>query len=73
MPDAWALGTRLLARFGTERPVYGLTFDFALAIGFRTASASPGRSAPPEHAEQALSLDAGVIVYPGGDWEVYRP
>jgi 1-acyl-sn-glycerol-3-phosphate acyltransferase len=75
MPDLWALGARLLARFGTERPVYGLTFDFAFAIpGFGPALRKFGAvPACPEHAEQALSLDAGVLVYPGGDWEVYRP
>jgi 1-acyl-sn-glycerol-3-phosphate acyltransferase len=75
MADAWALGTRLLARFGTERPIYGLTLDMAFAIpGFGTALRKCGAlPASPKHAEQALSLDAGVLVYPGGDWEVYRP
>ena len=75
MPDAWALGTRLLARFGAERPIFGLMLDFAFAIpGFGTALRKFGAlPASPEHAEQALSLDAGVLVYPGGDWEAYRP
>jgi 1-acyl-sn-glycerol-3-phosphate acyltransferase len=75
MPDAWALGTQLLARFGTERPIYGLMLDFAFTIpGFGTALRKFGAlPASPEHAEQALSLDAGVLVYPGGDWEAYRP
>jgi 1-acyl-sn-glycerol-3-phosphate acyltransferase len=75
MPDAWALATQLLARFGTDRLMYGMMFDLAFAIpGFGTALRKFGAvPARPDHAEQALSLDAGVIVYPGGDWEVYRP
>jgi 1-acyl-sn-glycerol-3-phosphate acyltransferase len=75
MPDAWALGTQLVARFGTDRPIYGLMYDLAFAVpGFGTALRKFGAvPACPEHAEQALSCDAGVIVYPGGDREVYRP
>jgi 1-acyl-sn-glycerol-3-phosphate acyltransferase len=75
MPDLWALGIQLLARFGTERPVYGLMLDFAFAVpGFGAALRKFGAlPACQEHAEQALSLDAGVLVYPGGDWEAYRP
>lgn len=75
MPDAWALATRLVARFGTARPVYALMLDFAFAIpGFGAALRKFGAlPACPEHAERALSLDAGVVVYPGGDWEAYRP
>jgi 1-acyl-sn-glycerol-3-phosphate acyltransferase len=75
MPDAWALATQLLARFGADRLIYGLMFDLVFAIpGFGTAVRRFGAlPACPANAERALSLDAGVIVYPGGDWEVYRP
>lgn len=75
MPDGWALASALAARFGVERPVYGLMFDFVFAIpGFagmmRKFGAVPASTANAEH---ALDLDAGVLVYPGGDWEAYRP
>ena len=46
----------------------------AATPGFGTALRKFGAlPACPEHAERALSLDAGVMVYPGGDWEAYRP
>lgn len=75
MPDLWALASALLARFGVERPVYGLMLDFVFAIPgvsevFRKFGAIP---ASMTNASEALDLDAGVLVYPGGDWEVYQP
>jgi 1-acyl-sn-glycerol-3-phosphate acyltransferase len=75
MPDAWALSSALLGRFGADRPIYPLLFDFVFKIPglgdtFRRLGAIP---ASMNNAESALDLDAGVMVYPGGDWEAYRP
>ena len=75
MPDVWALADALLQRFGVDRVIHPLVFDFALAIpGFgvtlRRLGAVP---ASMENARTALSRGAGVLVYPGGDWEAYRP
>jgi hypothetical protein len=58
-PDGWALFSALAARFGAGRPLYALMLDFAFAIPASVANA-----------EQALALGAGVLVYPGGDWDV---
>ncbi len=75
MPDAWALFSALLDRYGTERQFYGLMLDFAFVIpGFGDALRKIGAiPASMANAEQALALGAGVLVYPGGAWEVYRP
>jgi len=75
MPDAWALFSALLARFGPDRHFYGLMLDFAFAVpGFGDALRKLGAiPASMANAEQALALGAGVLVYPGGAWEVYRP
>ena len=75
MPDVWALGTELVAHFGPQRPLYGLVFDAAFVVpGFgpllRRLGAVPASMA---NAERALDLGAGVLAYPGGDWEAYRP
>jgi 1-acyl-sn-glycerol-3-phosphate acyltransferase len=75
MPDVWALASAMLERFGVDRVVYPLVFDFALVVpGFgstlRRLGAIPASVA---NAERALAEGAGVLVYPGGDWEAYRP
>ena len=75
MPDLWTLAGALFARFGAERAFYGLMFDFVFAIPgvsevLRKLGAIP---ASMNNAHGALDLDVGVLVYPGGDWEVYRP
>jgi 1-acyl-sn-glycerol-3-phosphate acyltransferase len=75
MPDGWALASALVSRFGAARPIYALMLDFAFAIPgassvLRRLGAVP---ASVSNAERALALGAGVLVYPGGAWEVYRP
>ena len=75
MPDAWALASAMLDRFGTDRPVHALMFDFVFRIPgvsdtLRKLGAVPAST---RNAAHALDLGAGVLVYPGGDWEVYRP
>jgi 1-acyl-sn-glycerol-3-phosphate acyltransferase len=75
MPDVWALTSAMLDQFGIERVIHPLVFDFAFAVpGFgpalRRFGAVPANVA---NAERALREGAGVMVYPGGDWEAYRP
>jgi 1-acyl-sn-glycerol-3-phosphate acyltransferase len=75
MPDVWLLGAEFVSRFGAARELYALVFDFALALpGFgnmlRRLGAVPASMA---NAERAIDLGAGVLVYPGGDWDAYRP
>ncbi|MCG5432026.1 acyltransferase family protein [Mycobacterium sp. MYCO198283] len=61
-------------RFGYDRPVYTLSHDLLLTgatasffrrIGF--IAANPGNAA------DALRSGAVVVVFPGGDYDVYRP
>ncbi|WP_199255012.1 lysophospholipid acyltransferase family protein [Mycolicibacterium mengxianglii] len=60
--------------FGYDRPVFTLSFDliftgptadFFRRIGFIRAN--------PENAQEALRSGGVVIVFPGGDYDVYRP
>jgi 1-acyl-sn-glycerol-3-phosphate acyltransferase len=60
---------------GAEAPLYSLAYDllFAnpiLASWFRHRGVVP---ANPENARRALAMGAAVLVFPGGDYEVYRP
>ena len=60
--------------FGYDRPLYALAHDLLI-------SGPAGRllehlgviRATPENAAQALASDAVVLVFPGGDYDVYRP
>jgi len=75
MPDAWVLSSALYDAFGDDRPLYALMLDFAFAIpafgeALRKLGAIPANMT---NAERALTLGAGVMVYPGGDREAYRP
>jgi 1-acyl-sn-glycerol-3-phosphate acyltransferase len=60
--------------FGYERPLYALAHDNMFrgpAAGFleRTGVIR----ATPEHAAEALAAGGLVLVFPGGDYDVYRP
>jgi 1-acyl-sn-glycerol-3-phosphate acyltransferase len=66
--------TDFYATFGYDRPVYtlshdilfaGPTGDFFKRIGFIPASH--------ENADEALRAGGVVVVFPGGDYDVYRP
>ena len=73
--DASALMARWIEERGPEAPFYSLAYDLLFAypligpmlprLGMLPASQ--------ENARRALGLGAGVIVFPGGDYEVFRP
>ena len=75
VPDGRAdLSARLLRKFGYDRPVYtlshdilfmGPTGDFFRRTGYILASH--------ENADKALRSGGLVVVFPGGDYDVYRP
>jgi len=74
-PDTGILLENWYRRFGAERRLALLTFDLAMAIpGFGDLCRKLG-SLPAGHdaAEAALASGASVMVYPGGDYEVFRP
>jgi len=74
-PDTIVFMLAFSAYFGVERPFYQLAHDVVIKIpllgnflrNYGTVAASH------ENAERALAAGAAVLVYPGGDWEVYRP
>lgn len=72
--DASVFVVDFYREFGYERPVFTLSHDdlfhgplsrYLVRAGFIRAT--------PEHAEQALHAGAVVVVFPGGDYDVYRP
>ncbi|ORB12552.1 1-acyl-sn-glycerol-3-phosphate acyltransferase [Mycobacterium noviomagense] len=72
--DVPVFATGFYEKFGYDRPVYtlshdllfnGPTADFLIRTGFIRASH--------ENAEQALRSGGVVVVFPGGDYDVYRP
>lgn len=72
--DVPVFATGFYERFGYQRPVYtlshdiiflGPTGDFFRKTGFIPASH--------QNADEALRSDGVVIVFPGGDYDVYRP
>ncbi|MHA7664449.1 lysophospholipid acyltransferase family protein [Mycolicibacterium sp. HS_4_1] len=73
-PDTFVFTLAFCSYFGVERPFYQLVHNLVAiypALGwlrkFGTVAASP------ESARLALASGAAVLVYPGGDFEVYRP
>jgi 1-acyl-sn-glycerol-3-phosphate acyltransferase len=72
--DVPVFATGFYERFGYDRPVYtmshdvlmaGATGDFFKRTGFIRASH--------ENADEALRSGSVVVVFPGGDYDVYRP
>lgn len=72
-PDFVIFAVDYYAKFGYDRPLYALAHD--------TVANGPARSVLPrlgvvraceENAAAALAEDAPVMVFPGGDYEVYR-
>lgn len=72
--DVPVFASDFYARFGYDRPVYTLGFDL-IFVGptagfFRKTGFIP---ASHENADEALHSGGVVIVFPGGDYDVYRP
>lgn len=74
-PDTSALWAHWYEYFGMDRPLVGLAFDAAFSVpGLRDILRKMGEvPANMENAGRALSAGASVIVYPAGDYDVYRP
>jgi 1-acyl-sn-glycerol-3-phosphate acyltransferase len=73
--DTFIFAYAFYKHFGTERLFHQLVHDIAidlpvLARGVRKYGGVP---ASHENAERALERGAALLVYPGGDWETYRP
>jgi 1-acyl-sn-glycerol-3-phosphate acyltransferase len=60
---------------GCEAPIYGLTYDLLFAHPATGSLLRQLGCMPASHhnARRALEKNASVIVFPGGDYEVFRP
>jgi 1-acyl-sn-glycerol-3-phosphate acyltransferase len=74
-PDTSAVLAAWYRHFGLERPLIGLAFNAAFGIpGFRSLMRKMGEvPASRANASRALKAGHGVLVYPGGDHELFRP
>jgi 1-acyl-sn-glycerol-3-phosphate acyltransferase len=73
-PDTFVFTLAFCSYFGVERPFYQLAHNLVVSappLGwlrkFGTVAANP------ENARLALESRAALLVYPGGDYEVFRP
>src|ERR1700722_1407382 len=73
-PDTFVFTLAFCSYFGVERPFYQLAHNLVVSappLGwlrkFGTVAANP------ENAKLALESGAALLVYPGGDYEVFRP
>lgn len=74
MPDFWAFWRHWVRLRGAEDPLYSLGFDLLYSVpGVRTLLRRMGTvPASPANAARLLEQGASVLVYPGGDEDVYR-
>jgi 1-acyl-sn-glycerol-3-phosphate acyltransferase len=73
--DFWFLLNQWVADRGAAAPLYGLAYDLLFAApGMGPALRRVGIiPASPANAHKALRMGAAVSVFPGGDYEVFRP
>jgi 1-acyl-sn-glycerol-3-phosphate acyltransferase len=73
-PDTFVLTLAFCSYFGVERPFYQLAHNLVVSMpGLGSLRKFGTVAANPENAKLALESDAALLVYPGGDYEVFRP
>lgn len=73
-PDWPVFAVEFYDTFGYDRPIYALAHDLLFTGPADRLLNSLGIiRATPENAAQALATDGVVLVFPGGDYDVYRP
>jgi 1-acyl-sn-glycerol-3-phosphate acyltransferase len=73
-PDLFVFVLAFSTHFGVERRFYQLAHNGVVAGPAGTMVRKYGTvAADPANAELALDSGAAVLVYPGGDYEVFRP
>ncbi len=73
-PDWSVFAVDYYDTYGYDRPIYALAHDLLFTGPADRLLNSLGIiRATPENAAEALATDAVVLVFPGGDYEVYRP
>jgi 1-acyl-sn-glycerol-3-phosphate acyltransferase len=74
-PDTWVFMVNFMRHFGTDREAYALAHNVVMGLPLtgtwlRRVGTLP---AHPDAARAALRRGASVLVYPGGDEDVFRP
>jgi 1-acyl-sn-glycerol-3-phosphate acyltransferase len=71
--DTFIFATEFYARFGPDRRFHQLAHDIAARLPATGLSRWGTVVASHENAGKAFDKGAPVLVYPGGDWETFRP
>jgi 1-acyl-sn-glycerol-3-phosphate acyltransferase len=71
--DTFILATEFYTYFGPERRFHQLAHDLAARLPATGLSRWGTVAASHENARRAFDKGAPVLVYPGGDWETFRP
>jgi 1-acyl-sn-glycerol-3-phosphate acyltransferase len=73
--DTFVFSAAFYDHFGPAREFHQLAHDMVFRVPGIRAMALPWGTVPasPENMQRALELGAALLVYPGGDWETYRP
>ncbi len=72
--DTFVFALEFYDRFGPERRFHQLAHDVAVSLpGLGTIRRYGTVGASHDNARRAFELGAPVLVYPGGDYETYRP
>lgn len=71
--DTFVLATEFYTRFGPERRFHQLAHDVAARLPATGLSRWGTVAASHENARKAFEKGAPVLVYPGGDYETFRP
>jgi 1-acyl-sn-glycerol-3-phosphate acyltransferase len=72
--DTFAFAYEFYAHFGPDRRFHQLAHDIAARMpGFGMLRRYGTLAASHENAKKAFAAGAPVLVYPGGDWETFRP
>jgi 1-acyl-sn-glycerol-3-phosphate acyltransferase len=72
--DTFAFAYGFYEHFGPDRLFHQLAHDLVFQVpGLATLRRYGTIPASHDNAKRALARDAAVLVYPGGDWETYRP
>lgn len=71
--DTFAFALEFYDQFGPERRFHQLAHDVAARLPFTGIRRYGVLAANHENARKAFALGAPVLVYPGGDYETFRP
>jgi 1-acyl-sn-glycerol-3-phosphate acyltransferase len=73
-PDTFVFTLAFCSYFGVERPFYQLAHNLVVSVpGLGWLRKFGTVAANPDNARLALESGGALLVYPGGDYEVFRP